>query len=142
MNDTGTTASEAKVSHVTASKSAPPLRDGFQWPMEDWIHSGETMVRNSFALAHQWVSFGQTRLEDDLKSLKTLYACRNVEEMMQCQQRFAERATAQYLDQARKLAAQITGLLSQVTGPIAKSHFFEGHEPTSVGKRASETARH
>jgi hypothetical protein len=55
-----------------------------------------------FAISQEMTQFAQARLKEDAKNREMLSRCHSPSEALSCQQRFAEAATAEYLEEANK----------------------------------------
>jgi len=94
------------------------LENGGQTALNAWVQSNEVFVKGTFDIAQQLLSFGQARLDDDLSTLRTMMACHDLTELAECQKQFAEKAAAQYMDQANKLTSKLTNLLSSAAAQV------------------------
>ena len=70
------------------------------------MKANETAIKSMAVLSEEMFSFIQTRLREDADTYEALlHRCRSPGEVYDCQHRFAEHATSQYLDMASKLAS-------------------------------------
>ena len=63
------------------------------------------MVKGMFVISQEMTKFAQTRLKEDAKNCEALSHCHNPSEALNCQQRFAEAATAVYPRRSQAPAA-------------------------------------
>jgi hypothetical protein len=69
---------------------------------ESWTQSDANMMgRAATKLSQELVAFWQSRFQAD--RWKAFASCHNPGEFFECQRQFAEKATAQYCDEASKL---------------------------------------
>ena len=78
-----------------------------------WFH-GVTMLSGELA------QFIQARLQDDMAAWSALAACRTSEEALECQRRFAERATTQYAEEIIKLSRIMMKLAADGLGSFQR----------------------
>ena len=88
--------------------------------LESWTQSNSSMMKNSFELMQEMLTFSQTRLRADIDAWKALTACRNPGALFECQKEFTEKATAQYLDEANKLTSRVISIMSGAAVPFRK----------------------
>ena len=89
-----------------------PLLEANKIALERWKKAGDTMAQGMLALSREFTEFAQTRLEADIKNCETLSQCHGPSEALGCQQRFAEAAMADYLEEANKVTALMTKIAS------------------------------
>ena len=65
------------------------------------------------ALSGELTRFIQDRLSDDMAAWSALASCRTPEQALECQRRFAERATAQYAEEIAKLSQLMLDLANE-----------------------------
>jgi len=100
-----------------ATEAAPNLiPDQGRKAVEEWLASNEFMMKSAFGMAQRMMDFTQSRLREDLDTMKTLAGCRKLEDVAACQRSFAEKATKQY-------AAQLNGMAKDMT--TAFGDFFD-----------------
>ena len=120
--DRTTTATEINPVH-TAVRGLDAFAAGGRQTFAGWVRSNEAIVKGSFDVARRMLTFGQTRLTDDLIALRDLLSCHDLGDVARCQRQFAEKAAAEYLDQANKvtgtLTSLFTGAAASVTHPAA-----------------------
>jgi hypothetical protein len=109
MKDDTTTAGEAR----SLVNNFDSLSNGGQQAFAGWVRSNEAIVQGTFDLAQQMLSFGQARLADDLGTFRALLSCHDLGEVTRCQREFAEKAVAQYLEQANKVSGALTALFTK-----------------------------
>ena len=80
--------------------------------LEGLAKSNESLLRGMFDIAQEIITFSQARFRANVEALTSLSACQNVEDIVKFQQTFAETATNECLNEANKLTAQITRVLS------------------------------
>ncbi|HUC61910.1 MAG TPA: phasin family protein [Alphaproteobacteria bacterium] len=93
-------------------------RNGNQW-LETVAQSNARLLSGTLELAEEVMAFSQRRVAADFETLKTLAACRNPSELAECQRAFAARASADYLDETRKLAARMAEVVARATASHA-----------------------
>lgn len=123
MKDDATTADRAtKVNEINpvhnAARGFGALASGSQQAFAGWVRSNEAIVKGTFDLAQQMLTFGQTRLTDDLVALRDLLSCHDLGEVARCQRQFAEKAAAEYRDQANKVTGTLTNLFAGATASV------------------------
>ncbi len=101
--------------NLTSLPDPTALAERGQQAFAGWLRSSEVAMKGSFDLAAQIMSFGQARLEADLKVINKLMACRDLKDVAECQRLFAEKAAEQYLDQANKLTGKLTSFFTEAT---------------------------
>ena len=85
-----------------------PVLEANRLALGRWTKVSDTMVKGMFAISEEMTRFAQTRLKVDAKNCEALSHCHSPSEALNCQQRFAETATAEYLEEANKLTALMT----------------------------------
>lgn len=65
------------------------------------------------SLSGELAQFIQNRLQDDMAAWSALASCRTSEEALECQRRFAEKATAQYSEEIAKLSQLMLRLATE-----------------------------
>ena len=65
------------------------------------------------AFAEEMTHFVQTRWQNDMETWAKLTTCRNRNDAIECQQRYAEKAMADYLDEFGKLSGLAMGTASE-----------------------------
>lgn len=99
----------------TGNGAGPDFRSwmsGTNHALEDWTRSGAEMMKGAVEITQEIMTFSQNLLQADIDAWKALTACRNPGEFFECQKQFAEKATAQYLDEANKITSRIIGVMS------------------------------
>src|SRR5919204_1254726 len=86
---------------------APVLRAN-RVALDRWTKVSDTMVKGMFAISQEMTQFAQARFKEAAKNCETLSHCHSPSEALGCQQRHAEAATAEYLEEANKLTVLIT----------------------------------
>ena len=76
--------------------------------LDRWTKVSDTMVKGMFVISQEMTQFAHSRLREDAKNCETLSHCHSPSEALSCHQRFAEAATAEYLEEANKLTALMT----------------------------------
>jgi phasin family protein len=84
--------------------------EGNQNALARWLHA-------LFALSQEITQFTQARLQEDVAAWSTLAACRNPEEAMECQRRFAAKATEQYAEEIGKLSQMTMSMVGEEVVP-------------------------
>jgi hypothetical protein len=82
--------------------------------VENWTQSSIRMTE----LSQELIAFWQTRFQADMDGWKALASCHNPGELIECQRQFAEKATAQYCDEASKLTSRLVAVLNSAAAPI------------------------
>ena len=114
MRDDATAPEKSK----RAKTGSAPMPDFGSWmdsgnhALEGWVQSNSSMMKSSFELAQDMLSFSQARLHANIDAWNALTACRSPDDLAACQKSFAEQATAQYLDEASRLATRMMSLMS------------------------------
>ena len=78
--------------------------------MENWLKSGEILMRNAFDLTRQCLEFSEMRLHEDFKILGKLMACKDLNQVISCQKAFAEKASSHYFEQFTGMAETMASL--------------------------------
>ena len=79
-----------------------------QVALNRWTKVSDTMVKGMFVISQEMTQFAHNRLAEDAKNCEVLSHCHSPSEALSCQQRFAEAATAEYLEEANRLTALMT----------------------------------
>lgn len=86
------------------------------------------MIKGVQELSQEITTFLQHRFQADMDAWKALTACRDPNEMLECQRNFAEMATKQYLEEAKNLTAKIIDMVSSTTSSFRPERFpFTGN---------------
>ena len=112
-----------------------PLLEANKIALKRWKKASDTMAEGMLALSREVTEFAQTRLETGIKNCATLGQCHGPGEALGCQQRFAEAAVAEYLEEANKVTALMT--------KIANNGFAScnaAQMPVNAGMRAHTRA--
>ena len=64
-------------------------------------------------LSQEIAQFTQSRLQEDIAALSTLVSCNSPADALECQRRFAEKATAGYVAEVTKLSQMMMSLASE-----------------------------
>jgi phasin family protein len=75
-------------------------------------------LQGMFALSHEITQFTQGRLQEDMAAWSALATCRNPEEAIDCQRRFAAKATEQYAEEIGKLSQMMVGMTAAGHAPL------------------------
>jgi hypothetical protein len=101
--------------HDWAATSAS-LLEGNQHAFARWL-------QGMFALSQEITQFTQGRLQEDMAAWSALATCRSPEEAMDCQRRFAARATEEYAYAAGKLSQMMVTIAAEgLTPPHQRPH--------------------
>ena len=106
------------------TKAASPFPDFSSWTgggiqaLGSWTQSGAATMKDSFELAHEMLIFSQARFQANIDAWQALVTCRNPGDFLECQKEFAEKTTAQYLDETNKLTTRVIGIMSTVAAPL------------------------
>lgn len=109
------------------TKAESPIPDFSSWTgsgvraLESWTQSSSATMKDSFEFAHEMLTFSQARLQANIDAWQALATCRNPADFLECQKEFAEKATAQYLDETSKLTTRMIGIMSSATTPLRES---------------------
>ena len=85
-----------------------PVLEANRVALERWTKVSDTMVKGMLAISQEMTHFAQIRLKEDAKNCETLGHCHGPGEALGYQQRFAEAATTEYLEEANRLTALMT----------------------------------
>ena len=86
---------------------------------ESWTQSCTNMMeRAATELPQELMTFWQSRFQADMDEWRELASCRNPGEFFEYQRQFAETATAQYCDEAKKLTSRIVGIINSAASPL------------------------
>ena len=108
----GTTGRQAHAAAVVPNFGA--LVEFNERAFEGLMQAGAAMIKGMAALSEEMFSFAQTRLHEDMDTYQALmHRCSSPGEVYDCQRRFAETATSQYLG----IANRLTSLASRIAGP-------------------------
>jgi hypothetical protein len=80
-------------------------------------HAFARWLQGMFALSQEITQFAQGRLQEDLAAWSALATCRSPEEAMDCQRRFAAKATEQYAEEIGKLSQMMVGMTAEGPAP-------------------------
>lgn len=80
-------------------------------------HAFARWLQGMFALSQEITQFTQGRLQEDMAAWSALATCRNPEEAMDCQRRFAAKTTEQYADEISKLSQMMVSLATESLAP-------------------------
>lgn len=122
MPDDTTTLDKSK-----RAKAASPFLDFSSWTgsgvqaLESWTQSGSATIKDSFEFAHEMLTFSQACLQANIDAWQALATCRNPADFLECQKEFAEKATAQYLDETNKLTTRVIGIMSTAAAPLCEA---------------------
>lgn len=65
------------------------------------------------AFSQEIAQFTQSRLQEDMAAWSTLASCKSAEDALECQRRFAQKATAGYAAEVTKLSQMMMSLASE-----------------------------
>jgi Phasin protein len=88
--------------------------------LENLIKSNSTVMKNSFEITQEMLTFSQERLLANLEAWNAFSACRNPGDLPAYQVEFATKATAQYADITSKLANRLISGVSRIAVPIGE----------------------
>lgn len=114
MRDDATTAEKPK-STKAGNGSIPDFNSwmgGSVHAWENWANSGTAMMEAATEVAQEIVRFSQSRFQADIDAWKTLTACRTPVDLFECQRRYAEAASKQYVDEANKLGSRMIDVVN------------------------------
>jgi hypothetical protein len=72
----------------------------------------ETVARGLMELSQEMLRFAQQRFQEDVEANVPLARCHSPSDGFEYRRRFGEKATAQYLEEANKLAALLSRMAS------------------------------
>jgi phasin family protein len=102
---------------VTQPKTSPPSPNGssagFGFVMEEDQQAFARWFRGVSSLSAALAEFIQSRLQDDMAAWSALASCTTSGEALECQRRFAEKATAQYSQEITKLSQLMLRLATE-----------------------------
>lgn len=88
---------------------------------EGTMKAQEAMIKGMATLSEEMFSFVQARLQEDIETYQALiHRCGSPGEVYDCQRRFAEKATSQYLDMATKLTSLASRIAGSAWGPLGE----------------------
>lgn len=96
---------------------ATPEESRYGLPFDLNQQTFERWLQGTMEISQEIAQFTQSRLQEDAAAWMQLAGCRSIEELIECQQRFAEKALRQYFDEATKLAQLIVGLAGASAPP-------------------------
>jgi hypothetical protein len=117
-----------KPEHVTSGNGIVPdfgaWLTGHNPVLESWAELSAGMMKSATEISQEMMTFSQNQLRADMDAWKAVASCRDPGELFACQREFAEKATAQYFDEASKLTSRILTLMSD-----AAASFQQGQAP-------------
>jgi hypothetical protein len=96
---------ESGASH--AMSGASPWPDASGRLLEDWARCNAAVLEGAVELAQEILAFTQGRVQADFEAWTSLTGCRNAADVLEHQKAFAEKTTAQYLDEASKIQSKM-----------------------------------
>lgn len=93
------------------------MADSNKHPFADWTAASEIFCREAFDLSAQCLSFGRKRAEEDFSVFRKLMGCKDLTEMAECHQAFAEKATRQYIQQFNNVWNHFTDITKRSGTP-------------------------
>src|ERR1700690_390995 len=93
------------------------MADGSQF-LESLMKSNSTVMKSSFEITQEMLTFSQDRLLANIEAWNTFSACRSRGDLPAHQVEFATKAPAQYADIASKLADRLIRVVSRIAVPI------------------------
>ncbi len=109
----GTEAKELRMPGMPAAGFSPFYTALFEGNQRAYTR----ILDGMFKISQEIAQFTQNRLQEDMAAWATLAACRDPREAVDCQRRFAEKATQQYADEINKLSH----MMMTVTGDTLTS---------------------
>jgi hypothetical protein len=88
----------------------PFLTEANRLALDQWMKSSEALLQGALTISQEMAEFAQARLREDVEVCGKLAKCHDPNEAAECQREFVNKATAQYLEHANKLAALMTQL--------------------------------
>jgi len=114
----------ARSPRATPQVGGPALNAGFLTDVNE--RAVAYWARSLSALTQEMTQFVEARLQEDTGAWFGLASCRNLTDIVECQRRYAEKATADYLDEYRKLSQIVLNLTNESFTPARGS---EGRAP-------------
>ncbi len=112
MSEQATTAHASKrpAPSAPAAQSYDALMEGSREAFERWF-------RGMAELSQELLQFTQARWQEDVEAWVRLASLRHPDEVLQFQQRFAERATKEYMEEFNRLSHIVAGMTAATTVP-------------------------
>ncbi len=86
-----------------------------------WLEGSQSAfghwMQTLFALSQEMTQFTQARLQEDVAAWSALTACRSPEEAIECQRRFAAKATEQYAEEIGRISQRMASLMKEGLAP-------------------------
>ena len=106
-----------KHEEINAATSGKTSRGKISFPLA-FDHDGvERWTRSMSVFADEITHFVQARLQSDMATWAEFAACRSPNEALECQQRFAEKAWADYLGEIDKLSRLTMDAATEASSP-------------------------
>ncbi len=86
--------------------------------LDSWAQSSSSMMKGTFELAQEMLTFSQMRLQANIDAWTALTACRNPGDLLECQKEFTDKAAAQCVDEANKLSSRMISIMSGAAVPF------------------------
>lgn len=87
-----------------------------QRALEKLVQSNAAVVKGAFGVGQEMLAFAQRRLEANVEMWTSLAGCRSPGDTFEYERCFTEKATAQYVEEASKLASMMTRFASDCAG--------------------------
>jgi phasin family protein len=103
--------------HTQPPKGTPTTTGGWTPNYGFLLESNQRAFAHWFqgmnALSQEIAQFTQSRLQEDIAAWSTLASCNSPEAALECQRRFAAKATAGYVAEVTKLSQMMMSLASE-----------------------------
>lgn len=106
---------DATTSNPASDAQANPTGIGFSiWPQgqiyENWVRLTTGVTQAAVDISREAAEFSRRRLEADVACWRSMMSCRNPGDFFDCQRRFCDQASTEYLAEGERLAAQMIDL--------------------------------
>lgn len=124
MPDTPTTTSPSeKTKRFAAIGEMAPVdinawMAGYRQAFDNWMQSGDGLMKRAASLSEELMSFSRNRLQADIEAWQAIASCRSPTDFFECQRQYAEKASSDYLEEASKLTTGMVAFLSDVAAPL------------------------
>ncbi len=88
--------------------------------IETAMESQRAVLDGMAEISQEMMTFMSHRLQEDMEASKSLMACTTPEEAFQVQRRFAETATREYFDEARKVMEMAARVARDGWAPVER----------------------
>ncbi len=100
--------------------------NGSKEALERWAQLNTDIMKGAADLSQEILALSQDRFQANVDGWKALTECRNPADFFECQKKYAEKATAQCIDETNKITSRIMSFVTAATahfpqGPVMKS---------------------